>query len=88
MAAVTLGSPSPSRHVWGDQVVRFFVVSGASGSTINTGMVGIVWAENQPFTQAGTASLINGLSVSGGTITLTSSAPMVNEVIQVIATKG
>ncbi len=88
MAFVTFGTPAPQRHVIGDLVIKFFVISGASGSTLPTGLGNILWAGNQPFTQAGTASLLTGLSVSGGTITLTSSAPMVNEVIMVISRTG
>lgn len=88
MAAVTLGTLAPTRHVAGNMVFRFFVVSGATGSTLNTGMVDIIWAANQPFTQAGTVSLMTGLSVSGSTITFTSSAPMVTEVIEVVSLVG
>ncbi len=88
MAAVTLGTLAPTRHVAGNMVFRFFVVSGASGSTLNTGMTDIIWAANQPFTQAGTASLMTGISISGSTITFTSSNTMVTEVIEVISLVG
>lgn len=90
MAAVTLGTPAPARHVIGDLVTRFFVVNGASGSTLATNMSGIVNVENQNFTQAGTATLITGIAVNAttGLITFTSSNTMVNEVIQVTALKG
>ncbi len=90
MAAVTFGTPAPSRHVIGDLVTRFFVINGASGSTLNTGLIGIVNVVNQAFCQAGTASLITGITVNAatGVITFTSSNTMVNEVIQVTALKG
>ena len=88
MALVTYGTPQPQRFVIGNLVMKFFVVNGASGSTLNTGLSSIVWAESQPFCQAGTASLVTGLAVSGGTITLTSSNTMINEVIQVIGREG
>ena len=85
MAEVTFATPAVQRHVIGDLVIRLFVVGGASGSTIHTGAQGILWVANQPFTQAGTASLITGISVSGNVVTLTSSSTMVTEVIQVIS---
>jgi hypothetical protein len=90
MAAVTLGTPAPNRYVIGNLVMRVFVVSGPTGSTLNTGMSNLINVDNQLYTQAGTASLITGLAVNAatGVLTFTSSAPMVNEVIQVIATKG
>lgn len=89
MAAVTFGSTNqPQRHVVGDLIERYFTINGPSGSTLATGMINIVWAEMQPFCLAGTASLITGISVSGGTLTFTSSGTMVNEVICVSATKG
>lgn len=87
MAAVTQAG-QPQRHVIGDLVVRFFTVSGASGSTLATGMVNILFATNQQSTAAGTISLITAMAISGGTITFTSSAPMVSEVIMVIARVG
>ncbi len=88
MAEVTFGNPPPQRHVWGDLVVRFFVVNGASGTTLHTGMINILWAAMQPFNQAGTASLITGIAVSGGVLTFTSSSTMVNEVIMVVSRAG
>lgn len=87
MAAVTQAG-QPQRHVIGDLVVRFFTVSGASGSTLPTGMSNILFATNQQSTAAGTISLITAMSILGGTITFTSSAPMVSEVIMVIARVG
>ena len=66
MAEVTYGIPKPQRHVQGDLVKKYFVVSGASGSTISTGLQQILFATPQRFTQAGTASLITGLSVAAG----------------------
>ena len=89
MAEGTYIAPMPARHVIGDLVLKTFVVSGASGSTITTNMVGILFAAPQPFCKAGTASLINGLSVSAaGVITLTSSGTMVNEIVVVIGKNG
>ena len=90
MANVTFGTPAQQRFDIGNLIERIFVVSGASGSTLNTNMSGLVWVANQNFTQAGTASLINGITVNAvtGVITLSSSAPMVNEVIMVQALKG
>jgi hypothetical protein len=88
MAAVTFGTPAQSRHIIGDLVMRIYVVNGASGSTLVTGLTDILWIDNQNFTQAGTASLITGISNSSGTLTFTSSNTMVNEVIQVISRVG
>jgi len=85
MAEVTYGTPAAIRHVLGDLVLRLFVVSGASGSVIHTGAQGILFVSQQMFTQAGTASLLTGISVSGAVVTLTSSSTMVNEVIMVIS---
>lgn len=88
MAQVTIGTPAPQRFVIGNLVMKFFVVNGASGSTLPTGEAGIIWADAQSSPQAGGASLVTGITVSGSTVTITSSAPMVNEVIQVIARQG
>lgn len=90
MAAVTVGTPAPTRYVIGSLVQRVFVVSGPSGSTLNTGMTAIINVDNQAFTQAGTATLLTGLAVNAttGVLTFTSSGPMVNEVICVTALKG
>lgn len=89
MAAVTVAAnPPPARHDIGDLIVRYFTISGASGSTLVTGIGNVHFVANQPFTVAGTASLITGISNSNGTLTFTSSAPMVTEVIQVIGRKG
>ena len=89
MALVTYGTPSVQRHVIGDLVIKFFVVNGATGSTLNTGMQQILWIGPQPFCQAGTASLITGLTVAGAVATLTTSGgAMVNEVIMVIGRNG
>lgn len=87
MAAVTQ-SGAPTRHVIGDLVVRFFNVSGATGSTLDTLMKQILFITNQQSTAAGTISLITAISLSGSTATFTSSAPMVNEVIMVIGRVG
>jgi hypothetical protein len=88
MAEVTYGTPAAKRRVLGDVVCKIFVVNGASGSAIHTGMTGILWVSNQPFCQAGTASLVTGIAVSGSTITLTASNTMVNEVILVLSRAG
>jgi hypothetical protein len=87
MAAVTQAG-QPQRHVIGDLVLRTFTVSGATGSTLATGMSNIQFVDIQQSTAAGTVSLITSFSVSGGTITFASSAPMVNEVVQVMARVG
>ena len=89
MAEVTYGTPATARHVIGDLVLKTFVVNGASGSTLTTGMIGIAFAAPQPFCKAGTASLITGFSVaSTGVITITSSNTMVNEIVVVIGKQG
>ena len=91
MAAVTQNtSYPPTRHVLGDLVIRVFTVSGVSGSTLSTGMSGLVWAQNASFCLAGTASLITGLSFNAqtGVITFTSSNTMVNEIIMVLGRVG
>lgn len=87
MAAVTQGA-APTRHVYGDCVVRFFTISGNTGSTLATGMRNILFATNQQSTAAGTISLITAIANVAGTLTFTSSAPMVSEVIMVIARVG
>ena len=87
MAQVTFNN-TPNRHIIGDMVVRFFNVSGASGSTLPTGLSQILYVNAQRFTTAGTASLITGLVAAQGTLTFTSSAPMVNEVVEVIGREG
>ncbi len=89
MANVTFGTPT-SQRLQGNYVAKIFVVNGASGSTLNTNMSSLVWVNNQAFCQAGTASLITGITVNAttGVITLTSSSTMVNEVIMVWALKG
>ncbi len=90
MANVTYGTPAAQR-LEGNYIVRIFVVNGATGSTLPTGMSNILWVAPQPFCQAGTASLITGLTVisATGVITLTTGGgAMVNEVVMVWATKG
>lgn len=92
MAAVTINQTPPisppGRHVLGDLVVKFFNVSGVTGSTLATGLINIQFFTNQQSTSAGTISLITAMSQSAGTITFTSSGPMVNEVIMVVAREG
>lgn len=88
MAAVTITN-TPSRHIWGDCAVRIFNVSGATGSTLATGLLNILFVAPQPFCLAGTASLITGLSFSGGTVTFTTAGgAMVNEVVIVVGREG
>lgn len=88
MAIVTFGTPAAVRHILGDLVVKFFVVNGASGSTLPTGMSQILFVNAQRFCKAGTASLITGLSQAGGTLTFTSSGTMVDEIVEVIGREG
>jgi hypothetical protein len=87
VAAVTQNA-QPYRHIFGDCAVRFFNISGASGSTLATGMQSIQFVAVQQSTAAGTASLVTAFSISGGTITFTSSNPMVTEIVMVIARVG
>lgn len=94
MAAVVVNVAPPlpplQKHVVGDLVCKFFNISGASGSTLATAMSGLVFVTNQQSTGAGTISLITAISVNTqtGVITFTSSAPMVNEIIMVMARVG
>lgn len=94
MAAVVVNTTPPlpplERHILGDVVCKFFNVSGASGSTLNTGMSGLLFVTNQQSTGAGTISLITALSVNTatGVVTFTSSGTMVNEIIMVVASVG
>ena len=62
MASVTLGTPAPSRHDIGDLILRVFVVSGVTGSTLATNMVGVIWASNQSFTQARSRVLLDSVA--------------------------
>ena len=89
MAAVTQGA-APTRHVIGDLCMRIFTVSGATGSTLATGMVNLLFVTPQQSTAAGSISLITAISYNAttGVVTFTSSAPMVSEVIMVIARVG
>jgi hypothetical protein len=89
MAQVTLGTPAPQRFVTGNLVQRFWVVNGVSGSTLNTNMVGVVWADAQASPQGGGASVITGYTVSStGVVTFTTSGTMVNEVFTVVGREG
>lgn len=88
MAEVTKNSIT-RRHVLGDLVTRVFNVSGADGSTLTTGMVGIQFVDVQRSTSAGAASAVTDFTVSGGTITLgTAGGAMTSEVIMVVAKQG
>jgi hypothetical protein len=86
MAAVTQANVA-QRHVWGDSVVRFYTISGASGSTLQTGAVGLLFVGVQPgsLITAVANSVVAGLGVQ---LTFTSSAPMVNEVVMVVSRNG
>jgi hypothetical protein len=92
MASVTQNATyPPSRHVLGDIVMRIFTISGASGSTLATGMSGLLFVEMAPFCLAGTASLITGLTYNAltGVVTFTTGGgAMVNEIVQVLARVG
>lgn len=87
MAAVTITGQF-ERHITGDLATRFYQVSGVTGSTLATGVAQIKFVDIQQSTAAGTISLITSFSVSGGTVTFTSSGPMVTEIIQVIGREG
>jgi hypothetical protein len=92
MAAVTqTQNAQTGRHLLGDVVMRTFNVSGATGSTLSTGMSNILFVDVQQSTDAGTISLITAISVNHvtGVITFTTGGgAMVNEVIQVMARVG
>jgi hypothetical protein len=87
MAAVTQNT-QPDRQVTGGIVTRFYNISGASGSTLTTSIANILFVDIQQSTAAGTISLITSFSVSGSTITFTSSAPMVTEKVAVTGREG
>lgn len=89
MAQVTFGTPAAQRFVIGNLVMKIFVVNGPSGSTLNTGMLGLVWTDGQSSPQGGGASVITGLTESPtGIITFTTTGVMVNEVVMVLAREG
>ncbi len=91
MAAVTQGTPAPTRHDLGDLILRTFVISGATGSTLATNMTGILTYIVQQSTQAGTISLITAVAVNTttGVLTFTTGGgAMVTEVVTVIARVG
>ena len=91
MAAVTQGTPAPTRHDLGDLILRTFVISGATGSTLATNMIGILTYIVQQSTQANTISLITAVNVNTvtGVMTFTTGGgAMVNEVVTVIARQG
>jgi len=90
MAAVTQGA-APTRHVIGDLCMRIFTVSGATGSTLATGMVNLLFVTPQQSTAAGSISLITAISYNAttGVVTFTTGGgAMVSEVIMVIARVG
>ena len=92
MAAVTINNASSTaqRHVLGDVAVRYFNVSGASGSTLNTGLTNILFVSIQQSNANGTISVITAMNINTttGVITFTSSGTMTNEVIAVEARQG
>jgi hypothetical protein len=90
MANVTFGTPTNQRFVIGNLVMRLFVVNGASGSTLNTNMSGLVWVDAQVSPQAGGASVITGITYNAttGVVTFTTSGTMVNEVVMALGLKG
>ena len=81
MAAVTVTN-TPTRHVLGDVVMRVFSVTGASGSTLDTGMKQILSTLVEPGTS------ITAISDSGGTLTFTSSGAMTAQKVVVLARVG
>jgi hypothetical protein len=88
MAAVTQAG-QPFRHVLGDLVTRIFTVSGATGSTLDTGQSNILFVAIQQSTAAGSISLITAFAVSGGRITFTTGgSAMVSEVVMVFSRVG
>ncbi len=93
MAAVSQ-TTNPTRHVIGDLTARTFTISGASGSTLDTGMRQVQIVIVQQSTAAGTVSLITSFSVvqsSGGSAVITfntGGGAMVTEVVMVIARVG
>lgn len=88
MAQVTYGTPVAQRHIIGDLVLKFFVVNGASGSTLPTGMLQLFWYDAMSSPQAGGSSVITGIANANGLLTITSSGTMVNEIIMVIGREG
>jgi hypothetical protein len=88
MALVTFGTPLPQRHIIGDLVLKFFVVNGASGSTLPTGMSQLLWWDVQQFPQGGGASVITNITQAQNILTISSSGTMVNEVVMVVGREG
>lgn len=72
------GIANPQQSVYGDTITIFANIAGATGSTYTTNLASILKVTTSP------GSLVTAVSVSGGTITFTSSGPM-NEPIQIIA---
>jgi hypothetical protein len=88
MAEVTTNN-TPSRHVWGDLVIRIFNVSGASGSTLHTGLLDVLFVGWQPCTGAGAASVLATYTEASGVLTLTTTgAAMAQEVLIVVGRVG
>lgn len=70
--------------------MKVFNISGASGSTLDTKMINILFVDNQNSNAAASpgATVITSYAVSGSVITFTSSGTMVNEVIIVFGREG
>lgn len=63
------------QSVMGDQQKIVATVSGVTGSTYHTGLANINKVDLSP------GSLITAVAFSGGTVTFTSSGPMVTEIV-------
>jgi hypothetical protein len=82
-AAVLVNATQSQRHIIGDLAVRFFqFAASATSITLNTGMLGILYVD----IQLGTA--ITAFSISGSTITFTTSGNSNLETVMVIAREG
>lgn len=96
MAAVTINPApplqGPFRHVIGDLTMRVFNISGASGSTLDTGLKQILYVDYQRSTSAGATTQITQFTIGTGAnssvITFTSSGTMANEVVIVFGRVG
>jgi len=86
MAAVTQ-TGTPTRHILGDVVMRVFNLSGASGTTLQTGMLQVITVLTSPGSLI-TAVVQANIAGLGTQLTFTSSAPMTAEVVTVIARVG
>jgi len=89
MAAATINSQS-GRHIIGDTVQRTFDISGASGSTIATGIINPYFIEWQQVTSANAATAITGYTITAaGVLTLTTAGgAMTHEVVCIWGREG